>query len=240
MTEPVRLAKQLATLVQCSRREAELYIAGGWVRVDGEVVEEPQFKLTTQRVELDPDAELAPALPATLVWHKPAGVDLGADGRACAPLITVATRAQDDYSGVRPLKRHFAHLSSAVALEADAGGMVVFTQDRGLARKFADDGDRFEHEYVVEIAGEPGGDVLTLIQRAHGIDKQAPTSIKASWQSEARLRIAIKSVLPGQIRLLCEAAGLRVTAIKRLRVGRISMAKLNPGEWRYLAAHERF
>jgi 23S rRNA pseudouridine2604 synthase len=42
MTTPVRLAKRLAATLPCSRREAELYIAGGWVTVDGLVVEEPQ------------------------------------------------------------------------------------------------------------------------------------------------------------------------------------------------------
>ena len=35
MTEPIRLAKQLAAQLGCSRREAEEYIAGGWVEIDG-------------------------------------------------------------------------------------------------------------------------------------------------------------------------------------------------------------
>ena len=37
MTDPIRLSKRLAELVGCSRREAELYIEGGWVSVDGKV-----------------------------------------------------------------------------------------------------------------------------------------------------------------------------------------------------------
>ena len=54
LNEPVRLAKRVAALVPCSRREAELYIEGGWVRVDGIVVEEPQFRVGPgQRVEID-------------------------------------------------------------------------------------------------------------------------------------------------------------------------------------------
>ena len=77
MTEPVRLAKRVVALAQCSRREAEQYIEGGWVRVDGVVVEEPQFMVDAQHVELDPQAKLAPAEPATLVLHKPAGYDAG-------------------------------------------------------------------------------------------------------------------------------------------------------------------
>ena len=52
MTEPIRLSKRLAELVGCSRREAELYIEGGWVQVDGQTVEAPYFKVQTQRIEL--------------------------------------------------------------------------------------------------------------------------------------------------------------------------------------------
>ena len=60
MTESLRLAKRVVALAQCSRREAEQYIEGGWVRVDGIVVEEPQFMVDTQSVEIDPAAKLAP------------------------------------------------------------------------------------------------------------------------------------------------------------------------------------
>jgi 23S rRNA pseudouridine2604 synthase len=49
MTDPIRLSKRLIELVGCSRREAELFIEGGWVTVDGEVIDEPQFKVSTRR-----------------------------------------------------------------------------------------------------------------------------------------------------------------------------------------------
>ena len=54
MTDPIRLAKHIAKSVPCSRRETELYIVGGWVTVGGKVVEEPQFKVSQQKVELQP------------------------------------------------------------------------------------------------------------------------------------------------------------------------------------------
>ncbi len=72
MTDPIRLSKRLAELTACSRREAELYIEGGWVSVDGEVIEEPQFKVLDQRVELLPGARAETIEPATLLLHKPA------------------------------------------------------------------------------------------------------------------------------------------------------------------------
>lgn len=239
MTEPVRLSKHLAALLPCSRREAELYIAGGWVRVDGQIVEEPQFKVTTQKVELDPGAELEPTLPASMLWHKPVGVDADAVGDPLSGLIQPALRSADDQTGIRLLRRHFAHLASVVVLDPAASGLVMLTQDRHLARKLGGDFSRFEQEYVVEVEGQlrPGG--LESMQRGDGIERQAPPAIKISWQSEARLRIAAKAILPGQIQQLCKAAGLGVKSIKRIRIGRLPMAKLAPGEWRYLGADER-
>jgi 23S rRNA pseudouridine2604 synthase len=50
MTEPVRLAKRLAEMLSCSRREAEQYIEGGWVSVDGVMIEEPQFRVLDQAI----------------------------------------------------------------------------------------------------------------------------------------------------------------------------------------------
>lgn len=66
MTEPQRLSKRVTELFQCSRREAELLIEGGWVLVDGEVQEAPQFKVLDQAVTLLPDAVAEPVPPATL------------------------------------------------------------------------------------------------------------------------------------------------------------------------------
>ncbi len=79
MTESIRLAKRLAEIVPCSRREAELYIAGGWVTVDGLVVEEPQFRVSQQKVELHPAAILVPAEPVTIVFHQPPEVLMTAE-----------------------------------------------------------------------------------------------------------------------------------------------------------------
>ena len=75
MTKPVRLSKRLSDMVGCSRREAELYIEGGWVRVDGRVIEVPQFKVVDQQVELDPKARMEPVAAVTLLLHKPPGLD---------------------------------------------------------------------------------------------------------------------------------------------------------------------
>ena len=105
MTEPVRLSKRLAELLPCSRREAELYIEGGWVSVDGKVVEEPQFKVDAQRVELLPGAVAAPIGFATLLLHKPAGYGIGSGANSVQQLLGAEHHAADDTSVQRPVKK---------------------------------------------------------------------------------------------------------------------------------------
>src|SRR5690242_16648816 len=134
MTEPVRLAKRVAELRACSRREAEQLITGGWVRVDGVVVEAPQFRVADQRIDIDPKADPSQAEPVTLLLHKPPGHDLGDGDQPASQLLSPATLWNEDASGIRPLKKHFAQLTLCAPLEPSASGLVVFTQDWRVVR----------------------------------------------------------------------------------------------------------
>lgn len=248
MTEPQRLAKRLAEMLSCSRREAEQYIESGWVRVDGVVVEEPQFRVLNQTVELAAGASLLALAPVTLLLHKPAGYEAGlgdaADSKAisASQLLSAATQSPEDRSGIRPLKKHFSGSALATPLATAASGLVVFTQDWRVARKLREDAGVLEHEVIVEVTGEinPGGlERLNRVDHGFTFNGVLPPA-KVSWQSEARLRFALKGELPGQIAYMCESVGLKVQAMKRLRIGRVPMSQLPPGQWRYLLPHERF
>jgi 23S rRNA pseudouridine2604 synthase len=238
MTESIRLAKRLAELVPCSRREAELYIAGGWVTVDGLVVEEPQFRVSQQKVELHPAATLVPVEPVTIVFHQPPEALMTAE--AVQQLICADTRAGDDPSGIHLLRQHFARLKPCMPLEANASGMLVLTQDWRVARKLTDDAATIEQEVVVEVAGDLAPDGLKRLNHGLSFNGRALPPIKVSWQNEARLRFALKGLQPGQIMHMCKSVGLEVLGMKRIRLGRVSMARLQPGQWRYLMPHERF
>lgn len=75
MSDSVRLAKRLAAEQSCSRGDAERYIEGGWVAVDGQVVEEPGLRVRPdQAVRLLPGARLEEMRPVTVLVHKPAGL----------------------------------------------------------------------------------------------------------------------------------------------------------------------
>ena len=237
-----RLAKRVAALVPCSRREAEQYIAGGWVRVDDQVVEEPQFRVLGQRVTLDAGASLLGATPATLLLHKPPGHD---DGTPPArALLQVGTQWAGDEAGLRLLKRHGVGLTSLVPLEWGASGLLVFSQDWRVTRKLSEDAALLEHELMLEVRGEVSPEVLLRLNRAP--DRATPQrgSVKISLNSQgeglSRLRCAIKGGRPGLLAELCERTGLQITGMKRIRIGRVMLAALPPGQWRFLLPAERF
>ncbi len=239
MTEAVRLAKRVVALAQCSRREAEQYIEGGWVQVDGVVVEEPQFMVEAQTVVLDPHARLVATEPATLALNRPIGYD-SADGlHPASVLVTPESHHADDASGVRPLKRHLQRLTSPLPLPPSASGLLIFTQDWRVTRKLTEDVQRVEQEFEVEVTGTLIANGLALLNHGLRFNNYAMPPIKVSWQSEQRLRFAFKGMQPTQIEPMCHAVGLAVTAMRRLRVGRISLSRLPPGQWRYLAPAER-
>ena len=240
MPEPIRLSKRLAELTGCSRADAERYIENGWVSVDGQVVEASQHPVTDERIELHPDAVLEAPEPATVLLHKPAGYDAIERRRPAAALVTPATRWADDPSGVRLLQRHFLRLTPLVPLDAEASGLMVLTQDGRVWRRLTEDAAQIEQEFVVEVAGEIAPYGLARLNRGLLYRGRELPQCKVSWQNEFRLRFALKGVQPGQIQDMCAQVGLKVVAMRRLRIGRVSLAKMPVGEWRYLPVGEKF
>ncbi len=238
----VRLAKRLAQTLPCSRREAELYIEGGYVSVDGQVVEEAGARVgPDQTVALAPDSLLQEVAPVTILLHKPAGYSAGVDGGGKPALCCLSQDALSapEHGRQRFLKRHLTGLTLTNPLDTRASGMLIFTQDFRVTRKLVDVAD-VEQEFIVEVAGTIGQDGLALLKHGLPFNGKPLAPIKVSWQNETKLRFALRSVQPAQIEHMCRMVGLTVLAIKRLRIGRISMAALPPGQWRYLQEYERF
>lgn len=256
-----RLAKRLAAQANCSRSEAEQYIEGGWVKVDGKVVEQAGARvLATQKVELDAHANLAALEEVTLLMHKPVGYESGEGRNPALLLLDPAKQSVDpNLAGgaaatPRFLQRHFSNLTPTTPLPLEASGLIVFTQDFRIARKLNDDADRVEQECMVQVdskralQGPVTDEVLqNAIRRlCHGLSfngiELPPIKVSIAQQTptELWLRFAFKGIRPGQIPQMIERVGLRLLAIKRIRIGRIPMGDLPVGHWRYLPSYKKF
>lgn len=244
MSEPIRLAKRLAELLNCSRSQAEQYIEGGWVRVNGAIQESPQHRVTNERIELDQNATLLESVPMTILLHKPPGYTWDEGMQSAISLLEAANRSRTDSSGVRLLKRHVKGQACVTPLESGASGLLVFSQDFKVQRKLWDDANFVENETIVDVKGALSDEVLQALNRPFmrrdRLVLHAKVALSKSNEQSTGLRFAAKGAEPGRIATLCEHHGLQVIGMKRIRVGRVPLADLPVGQWRFLQSHERF
>lgn len=239
MPEPIRLDKRCVELFACSRGDAVKYIQGGWVLVEGEVEERPQFKVQDQKIELHEDASLEPIEPVTLLLSLPDGFDTD-DSTAMQQLITPESHCEEDYSGVHMLNKHFYDLKPASPLQNGASGLMVYSKDWKVLRVLLENDKKKEEEYIVEFSEEYTPETLEQLNGLAYRSEEPLPVYKASKQSEKRMRFVTEFAHPDQIESLCKRVNLTIVAMKRIRIGRVSLKKLPPGKWRYLSRKTMF
>jgi 23S rRNA pseudouridine2604 synthase len=258
MTEAAlsRLNKRMAELGLCSRREADDWIAQGWVKVNGQVAPMGLKVLPQDRIEVDKKAQGQQASQVTILLHKPMGFVSGQaeDGHEPAVvLVNPRTHWREDPSRNRFSPPQLRGLAPAGRLDIDSVGLLVLTQDGRVARQLIGEDSGMEKEYLVRVTWtSPQGDVATDVQRVfppaqlarlrHGLslDGQPLKPARVDWQNPEQLRFILTEGKKRQIRRMCEQVGLKVVGLKRIRIGRVVLGSLPVGQWRYLGPHERF
>ncbi|WP_442909280.1 pseudouridine synthase [Ideonella sp. BN130291] len=246
-TEGIRLSKHLSDQGMASRREADDWIAAGWVRVDGKVAVLGQRVLPQQRIDIDPAARSHQSQQVTILLHKPIGYVSGQaeDGHEPAVvLVTAENHWSADPSRFRFNPGHLRGLAPAGRLDIDSTGLLVLTQDGRIARHLIGEDSRVEKEYLVRVEplaeGSVREDAIALLNHGLELDGQPLKPAKVSWQNEEQLRFVLREGKKRQIRRMCELVGYKVLALKRVRIGSVVLGQLPVGQWRYLGVHERF
>ena len=255
-----RLSKRMSELKLASRREADEWIAAGWVRVNGKVAVLGQRVLPDAQIDIDPAARQQQASLVTVLLHKPIGYVSGQAEDGYEPAVVLfqpENRWAEDASGIKPNAGHHRNLAPAGRLDIDSTGLLVLTQDGRIARVLIGEDSDIEKEYLVrvEYVGLPGADPvpegtlpnaalsnnkLALLNHGLELDGEQLKPAKVSWQNEQQLRFVLREGKKRQIRRMCELVGLKVVGLKRVRIGRIPLGNLPVGQWRYLAPWEKF
>jgi 23S rRNA pseudouridine2604 synthase len=251
-TSTTRLNKRMAELGLCSRREADDWIAKGWVRVDGAVAVMGLQVFPQARIEVDPRARGQQQQQVTILLNKPIGYVSGQAEDGYQPAV-VLVQARSHWAG-DPTKLRFTPqqlkgLAPAGRLDIDSTGLLVLTQDGRIARQLIGEDSAIEKEYLVRVSY---GDVVANVQRAlppaqlarlrHGLslDGQPLKPAKVEWQNPEQLRFVLTEGKKRQIRRMCEQVGLKAVGLKRVRIGQVVLGQLPVGQWRYLGPTESF
>ncbi|WP_132585832.1 pseudouridine synthase [Paralcaligenes ureilyticus] len=242
--EKIRISKLMAERGLCSRREADAYIERGWVRVDGVVISELGSKaFPDQKITLERQAQRRQTSRITILLNKPVGYVSGqaeSGYRPAVSLIDARSRYKVDKSPLRFEPNHLRGLAPAGRLDIDSQGLLVLTQDGRIARQLISDDSDIDKEYLVRVQGRIAGNGLALLNHGLMLDGKPLQQAEVAWQNEDQLRFVLREGKKRQIRRMCEQVGLKVIGLKRVRIGRIVLGDLPPGQWRYLKEGERF
>ena len=226
--EGIRLAKRVAAEQNCSRREAEALIVAGGVQVEGKAVTDPARRVRPeQAVSVNRMVSMAALAPLTLAIYKPADVAINVHW------LQKVLGLKAPKPGIWGNER-LAKLQEPMPLPQPASGLCIFSDDVGVLRHLEDRRSPMEQEWMATVAGEVPE---SLLKALNGPGLRA--SINRQIDTVTVLRIAGKDIDSLELgRWLDQQCPLQ--DLRRQRVGRVSLAPLEPGQWRALEAFERF
>ncbi|HXD07805.1 MAG TPA: pseudouridine synthase [Burkholderiaceae bacterium] len=251
----IRLSKRMSELGLASRREADEWIVQGWVRVDGDVVNQLGARVRPeQAITIDARAHREQAQRVTILLHKPIGFVSGQAEDGHEPAV-VLVKPGTHWNGDRVQHpwsfAQLRHLAPAGRLDIDSTGLLVLTQDGRIAKQLIGDDSPVEKEYLVRVKWTEApaetdlshsfpAERIALLRHGLELDGHKLRPSKVSWQNEQQLRFVLREGRKRQIRRMCELVGLEVIGLKRVRIGRVTLGELPLGQWRYLGPLERF
>lgn len=241
--EGVRLSKIMAERGICSRREADELIERGWVFVDGKRVSELGVRIDPDAsITLAPEARRAQAQRVTILLHKPVGYVSGQPEPGYEPAVSLigAGNQFDRDSAQRFHPSQLKNLAPAGRLDIDSTGLLVLTQDGRVARQLIGDHAQVDKEYLVRVEGELVDGGLELLNHGLELDGRQLRPATVEWINDDQLRFVLREGRKRQIRRMCELVGLRVTGLKRVRIGKVKLGDLPLGQWRFLREDEHF
>ncbi|AXE30325.1 pseudouridylate synthase [Chromobacterium phragmitis] len=228
----VRLSKRMVELGLCSRREADACIEQGLVKVDGAVVATLGARVgPEQHITLAGQPQALATLPVTMLLNRPADEDAPP-----AQLLGPDSRSPQDASEQVWLARHRQHLAAFGAVDELCHGLVVLTQDKKLPRHLAE----CEMEFLLQVERAPAAEELKKRVAAIRLGGKPLRQCKISRQSDHQLRCAVYAPRAGLLDEIGRQLGVRLRGARCIRIGRLALGSLQPGQWRYLQPFERF
>jgi 23S rRNA pseudouridine2604 synthase len=255
--EPLRLSKRLSELGMCSRRDADGYIERGWVLVDGQPVTTLGTKVTrSQTVALSAQAKADQRTQFTILIHKPVSFVSGQPEPPYRPAVVLVQPENEFHQPQRATGRFGAHrqqttgprwhpgllrgLAPAGRLDIDSEGLLVMTQDGRIAKHLIGENSPVEKEYLVRVGGRLSAAQMQLLNHGLELDGKPLKPAQVRWQNEDQLQFILREGRHRQIRRMCELVGLRILALKRVRIGNVRLGSLPLGQWRFLGPDEHF
>jgi 23S rRNA pseudouridine2605 synthase len=220
----VRLNAFLARAGVASRRGADELVRAGRVRVNGAPGELNTVVGAHDVVEVDGRRVERQPLVYVLL-HKPGGV------------VTTARDPQGRPTVV-DLVSHSVRVVPVGRLDADTTGVLLLTNDGGLAHRLAHPRYGVPKVYEAEVEGSPGEDVLAALRVGVELEDGRTAPAEARLLAPDRVELTLHEGRKRQVKRMLEVVGHRVRRLHRTRYAGLGVDGLEPGDWRELTPDE--
>ena len=234
MPEEIRLQAYMANCGVASRRKCEEIITSGRVKVNGIVVDKLGSKVSSKDVVTVDGRIIEKEEHVYYVLNKPRGYVTTLDDEFGRKKVIDLFAKEDLAYRIIPIGR----------LDYDTQGVLLFTNDGELANKLTSPHSNVEKEYLARVEGKAGKEELAKLVRGVVINgyKTKPAEVEViEYKKDTNtslLRIIITEGKYHQVKNMCEAVGLPVKRLTRLRFATISTEGIAKGEYRRLKIHE--
>ena len=227
-----RIDKLLCSTGRWSRREVKDLVRQGRVRADGRAVSRPEEKVDPEAAILEVDGARIDCAPFVYVMlHKPAGV-LSATEDLRQPTVLDLLPPELKRRGLFPVGR----------LDQDSTGLLLLTDDGGLAHRLLSPKKHVDKVYLAQVEGtidEEDAAVLASGMVLGGGLHCLPAKLEPLGNGSSCL-VTLQEGKYHQVKRMLAARGKPVAALHRLSMGPLTLDEaLKPGEWRFLTPLER-
>ncbi len=217
-----RIAKRMARGGLCSRREAEVWIAYGRVKVNGKRLDTPAFTVTA-RDHVEVDGKVLGQRERTRLWlfHKPGG--------------TVTTNRDPDgrKTVFEGLPEELPRLMTVGRLDINTEGLLLMTNDGGLARVLELPATGWLRRYRVRVHGKPSEAELAKLADGMAVDGVLYGAIHAELEhvqgSNSWLSVSLREGKNREIKNVLGTLGLEVSRLIRISFGPFQLGDLPTG-----------
>ena len=222
----MRLNKFIAATGYCSRRQADILIEKGKVKVNGKVaILGKDVEETKDRVEVNNKRVYLEDEKVYIMLNKPRGYVTTANDENGRKTI---------FDIVKSKQRLFAVGRLDIATE----GLLILTNDGKFANDLMHPSKKIEKTYIAKVKGDITDEKIDKLIQGVEIDEYMTKPAKVRRVGVEELEIIITEGRNRQVRKMCEAVKLDVSKLRRTRLASLEVKGLKTGEYRELKQEE--
>lgn len=228
----MRINKYLAQCNISSRRKVEEYITSGKVMVNDVVV----TNLSTQIMSTD-------IVKVNGIVVKPTNVKIYFLLNKPIGYITTVSDEQGRHTVLDLIEKTAERIFPVGRLDCNTEGMLILTNDGDFANKLIHPSKEIDKIYEVTVKYQPSIEQFAQLEKGVVIDDFLTSPSKISNKQKLdngwyRFNITIHEGKNRQVRKMMQAVGLKVMALKRIKIGSLPLGNLPTGKYRKLTKQE--